>query len=202
MTTEIHDRNNGVAEINRLHRECCQGMRITLEKAITCGKLLTTQKEKCGHGKWEAWIKANLEFGDRQARRYMRCYNNREKLPKRTSKSDFTSMEEFLKLTEEPKEVVAELVEEPKTNSKRLAETSTYAHPLALGGKPLPMMPRRIPTTPQPVGNVGFNRNRMREFIGLALRYAQLGGITEDEFDEAVRSLKAVWFNQTTNKDG
>ena len=63
--------------INKLHRECCAGMRTTLEKAIEIGKRLTAQKKKCGHGHWLPWIKANLEFSHDVAADYMRCFGNR-----------------------------------------------------------------------------------------------------------------------------
>ena len=110
-------------------------MRTTLEKAIEIGRLLTAQKAKCGHGKWLPWIKANLEFGDRQAQRYIRCYDHREKLPKATSKSDFTSLEEFLRLceaTNKPPQIVYE-----QSNKPRLVSVPGQEAPLMLGGRPL-----------------------------------------------------------------
>ena len=53
--------NGAVAEINRLHQSFCDGLRTTLQIAIQIGELLVEQKQKCGHGKWIPWIKANLE---------------------------------------------------------------------------------------------------------------------------------------------
>ena len=33
-------------------------------------------KKLCGHGKWLAWVKKSLRFGDRQARKLMRFYRS------------------------------------------------------------------------------------------------------------------------------
>jgi hypothetical protein len=139
------------AKINQLHKECHEGLRTTIEKAIACGKLLAAQKEKCGHGKWTPWIEANLDFGDRQVRRYVRCYEYREKLPKRTSKSDFPSIEEFLRLTEEPKEIVTELV--PGRNKAQLINIPGQESPLMLGGKPLLTVPQALKSSAPGQGN-------------------------------------------------
>lgn len=35
------------------------------------GEMLITAKEKCGHGKWLAWLKANAPFSATQAKRYI-----------------------------------------------------------------------------------------------------------------------------------
>jgi hypothetical protein len=51
-----------------------------LQKAIEMGKRLTEQKDKCAHGEWIPWIEANLSFERTTVARYMRCYENREKL--------------------------------------------------------------------------------------------------------------------------
>ena len=55
-------------------------MRLTVAKAIRIGELLSIQKEKCAHGAWIPWIKANLTFDRKMAVRYMSCFRNRERL--------------------------------------------------------------------------------------------------------------------------
>ena len=68
------------AEINRLHGEVGEGLRLTVEKTIRIGELLIEQKAKLAHGDWIPWIKANLTFPVRTAQRYVACWQNREKL--------------------------------------------------------------------------------------------------------------------------
>jgi hypothetical protein len=67
-------------EINGLHEEIALGLRTTLAKAIRIGELLVEQKEKCDHGNWLPWIEANLNFDPRTAQRYMRVFENRDRL--------------------------------------------------------------------------------------------------------------------------
>lgn len=69
-----------VAEINRLHGEVGEGLRLTVEKAIRIGELLSEQKDRLSHGEWLPWIEANLKFPVRTAQRYMACWQNRERL--------------------------------------------------------------------------------------------------------------------------
>ena len=59
-----------------------------MEHAIACGNLLLEAKAQVGHGSWLPWIEANLTFGDRQARKYMRAANYADQI--RHSNSDFT----------------------------------------------------------------------------------------------------------------
>ena len=59
-----------------------------LEHAIACGNLLLEAKAQVGHGGWIPWVEANLTFGDRQARKYMRAANHASAI--RNSNADFT----------------------------------------------------------------------------------------------------------------
>lgn len=63
-----------------LHNEIAGHLKMSLEKAIRIGKLLTEQKTSLKHGEWLSWIKANLPFSDRTARVYVRCFDNKDKL--------------------------------------------------------------------------------------------------------------------------
>jgi hypothetical protein len=69
-----------IQEIVTLHQEIAGHLKISLEKAIKIGELLTEQKESLRHGAWLPWIKANLPFSYKTTERYMSCYNKREKL--------------------------------------------------------------------------------------------------------------------------
>ncbi len=89
------------AEIRRLHGELAIAMRVTLDKAIEIGRLLTEQKEETGHGDFTAWIEANMPFTDRTARNYMRAYRNRDKL-KTESVSDLSGAYRLLTVSSLP----------------------------------------------------------------------------------------------------
>jgi len=77
------------AEIRKLHTELLGHVRITIKQAIRIGELLTAVKEGLEHGRWLPWLKANVEFHERTARRYIRVFENREQL-KTDSVSDLT----------------------------------------------------------------------------------------------------------------
>jgi hypothetical protein len=47
-------------------------------RAIEVGRLLVEAKESVVRGNWPEWIEENLEFGQRQATRYMRAFKNRD----------------------------------------------------------------------------------------------------------------------------
>jgi hypothetical protein len=81
-------------KINELHESLYIAIRKPIQIAIQLGELLTAQKERCGHGDWTSWIKANLKFSADTAGRYMRCYSNREKL---TDASNHLTINEFLR---------------------------------------------------------------------------------------------------------
>ena len=63
---------NLAERIEEAHRSATRNARNALELAALCGELLIEAKEQVGHGGWLAWVEANLSFGDRQARKYMR----------------------------------------------------------------------------------------------------------------------------------
>jgi hypothetical protein len=70
-----------------------------VKNAIEIGRLLTDQKASLAHGEWIPWVESNLSFGDRQARRYMRIYENRTRV------SDLDGpMREAVALLAEPKD--------------------------------------------------------------------------------------------------
>lgn len=69
-----------IAEINKLHGEIFSAVKMTLDKAIRIGELLTKCKAGVEHGEWMQWIGDNLTFSDRTARQYMQVYDGREKI--------------------------------------------------------------------------------------------------------------------------
>jgi hypothetical protein len=74
--------------INAEHRQVETALRAGLEHARAAGELLLQAKAQCGHGHWLEWLKANVAFTDRTARRYMTVASRWEEL---TDKSDTVS---------------------------------------------------------------------------------------------------------------
>lgn len=168
------------AEINRLHRECCEGMRTTLEKAIEIGKRLAAQKKECGHGKWEAWVKANLTFSVSLAWRYMRCHENRANL---AAVQDLT-IAEFARLTDAPAE---------ETKVKTLALQVVEPAPAAAQAvEPPPPALAKVVSAPGPKPmSEATHRDRIRENLTQACFHAWEIGLSDDELVGMLRALLA-----------
>jgi len=90
---------NRISEIVTLHNEVAGFLRMSVEKAIWIGELLTAQKDSLQHGEFSPWIKANLPFTDRTAQRYMELYQHRGLL-KTDTVSDLSSATRLLKRAE------------------------------------------------------------------------------------------------------
>ena len=87
---------SNIQEIVTLHQEIGGHLRMSLEKAIRIGELLTEQKASLKHGEWLPWIKDNLPFSDRTARVYVRCFKNKAIL------ADSATLGSAIKLLAEP----------------------------------------------------------------------------------------------------
>jgi hypothetical protein len=74
---EVQTYKNTADEINTLHKELNVTFESVLQKAIRIGDLLTYKKDTTWHNEWIPWIKKNLDFGEREAQRYMQIYENR-----------------------------------------------------------------------------------------------------------------------------
>jgi hypothetical protein len=87
------------------------GERLTrkgLEHYRLAGEYLLKAKARCGHGKWLAWLKANVRFSQQTASNYMRLAENWDKLP------TVGNLREALRvLTKEPLIEVDLPIEEP-----------------------------------------------------------------------------------------
>lgn len=82
-------------QIKDLHVQIIQKLQDSLDMGIRLGGLLTEVKEDLKHGEFGGWIKTNMPFTDRTARNYMKLYQNREKL-KRKSVSDLKTAYKLL----------------------------------------------------------------------------------------------------------
>lgn len=64
-------------EIKRQIAALHSTLKMSVQKAIRIGQLLTEQKEFVGHGLFLNWLDANLDISERTARRYMSLYDHR-----------------------------------------------------------------------------------------------------------------------------
>jgi hypothetical protein len=69
------------AQINREHAAGEEAARRGLEHFRRAGEALLKAKEKCGHGKWLPWLKANVKVSQQTASAYMRLAEGWGKLP-------------------------------------------------------------------------------------------------------------------------
>lgn len=99
-----------VKEIAALHSEIIDAARMTLDKAIRIGELLTGIKSSLKHGQWLPWVKSNLPFDDSQGRRYMAVFRNRDQITNRESAHDLTFSDAY-RLLAAPAKSQPELLE-------------------------------------------------------------------------------------------
>lgn len=86
-----------IQEIITLHEEIGGYLKMTLDKAIRIGELLTEQKEEIEHGEWLPWVEENLPFTDRHARNYMSLAKHRTAIEVKTETiSDFNRISDAL----------------------------------------------------------------------------------------------------------
>jgi len=90
MTKQIE--KSRVQEITQLHDEIGGYLKMSLEKAIKIGELLTEQKASLKHGEWLPWIESNLPFSTRTAEVYLKCYREREKIAESANLRDALSL--------------------------------------------------------------------------------------------------------------
>lgn len=70
--------------INAEHHHVETALRAGLEHAKRAGDLLIDAKKQCKHGQWLPWLKANVRFTDRTARRYMELASRWDELGAKT----------------------------------------------------------------------------------------------------------------------
>lgn len=95
----ISESAESIRLIEQLHKEILEAARTSLPKAIKIGRILSTIKAKLEHGQWLPWIEKHLPFAGRTATRYIKCFEERDRL-----KSDSVSdLAEAYDLLTEPK---------------------------------------------------------------------------------------------------
>ncbi|MFA5753553.1 MAG: DUF3102 domain-containing protein, partial [Bacteroidales bacterium] len=68
-------------EIRRELVELNQTLKMSVQKAIKIGQLLTEQKEFVGHGGFLSWIDERLDISKNTVERYMKLYSYQNKIP-------------------------------------------------------------------------------------------------------------------------
>jgi hypothetical protein len=71
IVRESQDLATLAAKANAAHAAVEKAARESLEHARAAGESLLKAKAQCGHGKWLAWLKANVECSPRTAQAYM-----------------------------------------------------------------------------------------------------------------------------------
>ena len=72
--------NTTADKINSLHQEIEAALTKSLENAIEIGRLLSQAKAEIPHGQFTGWLEENCTFSGRTARRYMKLFDNRDKI--------------------------------------------------------------------------------------------------------------------------
>ena len=70
--------SKSLAEVLSLHQALIADARMTLQKAIRIGELLTGIKASLKHGDWLPWVEKNLPFSDQTGRNYIRLWEKRD----------------------------------------------------------------------------------------------------------------------------
>jgi len=65
---------------NTIHNFVIQRGWEMIKAAIVCGELLTQKKAAVGHGRWERWMRENLDFTQMTATRYMKLFEYKDKI--------------------------------------------------------------------------------------------------------------------------
>jgi len=114
-----------ISEICQLHAEIGGYLRMSLEKAIRIGELLTEQKAGMKHGEWFPWIEANCLFSERLARDYMRFYYRQEDL-KTARVADLAEARRFLSKGRDVGEEVRQIFSNLKTFPEMISALQVY----------------------------------------------------------------------------
>ena len=67
-------------QIDAEHEAVLVSLSRGLDHARQCGECLAQAKELCGHGKWLSWLEKNCKVEKRQAQRYLRVYQQWDRI--------------------------------------------------------------------------------------------------------------------------
>lgn len=78
---DMHVTKDRTQEIKNELTELNTTLKMTVQKAIRVGQLLSEQKEFVGHGNFVKWIENNLDIDDNTVYRYIKLYSYADKIP-------------------------------------------------------------------------------------------------------------------------
>jgi hypothetical protein len=99
-------------EVNTAHDRAHDAARSAIEHAIECGRLLIEARQKVNHGGWLPWVENNLQFGARQAQKYMRLAEHAGDCQMRIQNS-YLDLDGALKLLAKPRAEVEAGTDKP-----------------------------------------------------------------------------------------
>ncbi len=127
---------NVAEKINTLHAEIMQSAKNMLQKIIEAGEMLTFVKQNLKHGTFNKWIEENLDVSTRTAQRYMKIYENRDRI----KGIQIDKLSDAYKLLEKPKpkndtrvafdepEMPDIIEDEPATENKVVKEKNQFEY--------------------------------------------------------------------------
>jgi hypothetical protein len=183
-------------KINAAHQAAETTLQAGLEHARTAGLLLIEAKEKCDHGQWLPWLKANVRFSDRTAQNYIRIAKRWDELvaanPQALADLTYEDSVKLLALPEDDDEEVPDAISvaTPIATPQRLMQqvaatpvcvtTSTPAEPQDA----TVIFPRvTIPPEKTEVVSVGYRSAGLDQARGIAVRF------TDDERRLLIKEL-------------
>ena len=84
----MHVTKDRTQEIKKELAELNTTLKMTVQKAIRVGQLLSEQKEFVGHGNFVKWIENNLDINERTVQRYMKLFEYQNKCDKLSDLQD------------------------------------------------------------------------------------------------------------------
>ncbi|TGK77515.1 DUF3102 domain-containing protein [Leptospira noumeaensis] len=74
-------KDRDIEKIQGLHESIGANLNNALQNAILIGEILNRKKKELSHGHFLPWIESNLPFSRMTANKYMRLFENKDKLP-------------------------------------------------------------------------------------------------------------------------
>ena len=94
-------------EINASHAAAAASVQEAVNHARRCGELLARVKGSLPHGSWLSWLDEQCDVSPRQAQRYIRLYENWDKLAAHATRETHLTLNEAMALVASPKRVKA-----------------------------------------------------------------------------------------------
>ena len=102
----------------------------SVDTAIDIGELLAAKKSELRHGEFTPWIKKNLPFTDRTARRYITLFRNKERLEHTGTIAKGYRILRSLKTDTVQKNLTSEIKTKTDTSKKETFKTDTEDIPV------------------------------------------------------------------------